>query len=142
MNATTDETAGGNPVDESRMTLGEHLGELRSRLMRSVIVLLVAFAVLYANSHSRSRIVAFESRSGVYARLRENVLPAGSAPATHGSPYMYDRHVPLIFLGGRIPSGNSTEPVATVDVAPTLARLAGIPVPNDLDGRVLDAVLR
>lgn len=49
MNATTDETAGGEPVDESRMTLGEHLGELRSRLMRSVIVLLVSFAVLYAN---------------------------------------------------------------------------------------------
>jgi predicted AlkP superfamily pyrophosphatase or phosphodiesterase len=100
-----------------------------------------SFAVLIANSHSRSRIVHVEARSGVYARLRENVLRT-STQATHGSPYLYDRHVPLIFLGGQVPSGVSTEPVATVDVAPTLARLVGVDAPNDLDGRVLDAVLR
>jgi arylsulfatase A-like enzyme len=37
-----------------------------------------------------------------------------------------------------IAPGVSAERAATVDVAPTLARLAGIPVPHDLDGRVLD----
>ena len=82
-----------------------------------------------------------EARSGVYARLWENVLRT-STQATHGSPYLYDRHVPLIFLGGQVSSGTSTASVATVDVAPTLARLAGVPTPDDLDGRVLDAVLR
>jgi predicted AlkP superfamily pyrophosphatase or phosphodiesterase len=100
-----------------------------------------SFAVLIANSHSRSRIVHVESRSGVYARLRENVLRT-STQATHGSPYLYDRHVPLVFLGGRVPAGTSTGRAATVDAAPTLARLTGVPTPDDLDGRVLDAVVR
>lgn len=100
-----------------------------------------SFAVLYRNSHSTTRIVHMESRSGVYLRLLPNRLDIGSPQASHGSPYYYDRHVPLVFLGDRIASGNSSERVATVDVAPTLARLAGVPAPNDLDGRVLDAAL-
>jgi hypothetical protein len=100
-----------------------------------------SFAVLYRNSHSTTRIVDLESRSGVYARPLPNVLGVGSPPATHGSPYLYDRHVPLVFLGGGIPEGTSTERAATIDVAPTLAALAGIPAPTDLDGRVLTSVL-
>ena len=34
-------------VDESRMTLGEHLAELRMRLIRSVIAIVIAFAGIY-----------------------------------------------------------------------------------------------
>jgi hypothetical protein len=101
-----------------------------------------SFVVLYRNSHSTTRIVHLESRSGIYARLRPNTLAWGSPAATHGSPYQYDRHVPLIFLGAGVPAGSSTERVATVDVAPTLARLAGIEPPGDLDGRALEPVLR
>jgi predicted AlkP superfamily pyrophosphatase or phosphodiesterase len=101
-----------------------------------------SFAVLYANSHSRTRVVDLENRVGVYARLLANRLTWAAPAATHGSPYYYDRHVPIIFLGGAIPAGTSTERAATVDVAPTLARLAGIETPTDLDGRVLGAVLR
>jgi len=101
-----------------------------------------SFAVLYANSHSRTRIVDLENRAGIYARYRPQRLLWGAAPATHGSPYYYDRHVPLIFLGGGIPAGTSTERVATVDVAPTMARLAGIPAPGDLDGRDLNLLRR
>lgn len=141
-------------LDGARFTAGDDAGTARDALQDLPFVTAAytfdeieggqsadSFAVLYANSHSRTRVVAFESRSGVYARLRPNTLPWGSAPATHGSPYLYDRHVPLIFLGGRVPAGRSTERVATVDVAPTLARLLGIEAPSDLDGRVLDAVL-
>ena len=47
----------------------------------------------------------------------------------------------MVFLGDDVPPGRSAERVATVDVAPTLARLAGVTAPADLDGRVLDAVL-
>lgn len=100
-----------------------------------------SFAVLYRNSHSDTRIVHVESRSGVYARLLPDRLLWGSPPATHGSPYYYDRHVPLIFFGEGVRPGSSSESVATVDVAPTLARLAGVPTPNDLDGHVLSSAL-
>jgi len=102
-----------------------------------------SFAVLYAHSHSRERLGRFEERWGVDARLGPDILSwtAASTPATHGSPYYYDRHVPLIFLGASIPATVSEERAATVDVAPTLAHLAGVPAPDDLDGKVLQGVV-
>jgi len=100
-----------------------------------------SFQVFFANSHSRTRALAPAGRTGVYVRFEPNVLALSSSPASHGTPYHYDRHVPLIFLGGKIGPGVSNDPVATVDVAPTLARLIGTPAPDDLDGRVLESVL-
>ena len=58
-------------------------------------------------------------------------------PGVHLSPYQYDRSVPLIFMGDGIAPGRSDAPARTVDVAPTLASLAGVRAPVGLDGRVL-----
>jgi arylsulfatase A-like enzyme len=52
----------------------------------------------------------------------------------HGSPYEVDRQVPLLFMGPGVSHGMSDRRVRTVDVAPTLARLAGIPYPEGIDG--------
>ncbi len=100
-----------------------------------------SFAVLVANSHSRTRITSTTARAGVYVRYQPNYINTGTV-ATHGSPYYYDRHVPLVFLGAGIPAGISSERVATVDVAPTLARFAGVRAPDDLDGRPIPSVVR
>lgn len=100
-----------------------------------------SFAALMANSHARERPVDIAERWGVYVRYPPYTLPWSSARATHGSTYHYDRHVPLIFLGADIPSGVSHERVATVDAAPTLADLADVPAPGDLDGRSLAHLL-
>ncbi len=70
-------------------------------------------------------------------RLAEWAVPTSSDLTTHGTPYLYDRHVPLIFMGAAIPAGESGDPVRTVDLAPTLARLAGVSYPDGLDGRPL-----
>ncbi len=43
---------GTDEVEQSRMGLGEHLSELRTRLMRAVGVMLVAFIALYAYRYS------------------------------------------------------------------------------------------
>jgi arylsulfatase A-like enzyme len=56
---------------------------------------------------------------------------------SHGSPYDYDRRVPLVFYGAGVSRGAVPERAATVDLAPTLAALLGVPAPPDLDGRVL-----
>ncbi len=54
-------------------------------------------------------------------------------PATHGSPHDYDRHVPMIFWG--VGKGHAvTLPVGTVDLAPTLAALLRLKVPEEIDG--------
>ncbi len=93
-----------------------------------------SFAALFSRSHSRSRVVGLAGRSGVHLRYGPNIL-TGLDRSSHGSPYYYDRAVPLIFLGTRVRPGRSEMPVSTVDVAPTLADLANIPHRDDLDGR-------
>jgi predicted AlkP superfamily pyrophosphatase or phosphodiesterase len=54
---------------------------------------------------------------------------------THSSVYEFDRHVPWLL---RLPGGSPlavAAPVATVDVAPTLADLLELPVPVPVDGQ-------
>ena len=100
------------------------------------------FAVLFGRSHLRNRALSLPQRYGIHIRYPPNTIDWGSNRATHGSPYLYDRAVPLIFLGGGIQAGQSTEVASTTDVAPTLATLAGLDHPGDLDGRDLSSYLR
>jgi arylsulfatase A-like enzyme len=61
---------------------------------------------------------------------------------THFSPWSYDRHVPLAFYGAPFLSGAYHERVAPVDLAATLASLAGINQPSAAVGRVLTEALK
>jgi hypothetical protein len=60
-----------------------------------------------------------------------------AAGTNHGTPYLYDRAVPLVFFGPGVRAGRSLEPARLVDLAPTLASLLGVDPPARLDGRVL-----
>jgi predicted AlkP superfamily pyrophosphatase or phosphodiesterase len=62
--------------------------------------------------------------------------------ATHGSPYDYDTHVPLIFWGQWFKAGKYPEFVRTVDLAPTLAEIAGVKPSERTDGVVLRRALK
>jgi arylsulfatase A-like enzyme len=76
-------------------------------------------------------------RYGVEIRLASGILGNERTGTTHGSPYWYDRHVPLIFMGPGIRAGRVDDRASTVDFAPTLARYIGVNYPGDLDGRPL-----
>jgi len=55
-----------------------------------------------------------------------------------GPPYQDQAHVPLIVLGRDIPGGRRVgATVGGVDVAPTLLDLAGLPTPDEFQGRSL-----
>lgn len=75
----------------------------------------------------------------VTLRFQEWTLAAAAGPGgtSHGSPYRYDTHVPLLFLGPGVRKGQLERPVGTVDVAPTLAELLQISPPADIDGSSL-----
>ena len=94
-----------------------------------------SFTRLQINGHVPGRPSGLLTRAGIEMLLAEGVLtwsyPVGTG---HGSPYHYDRHVPLIFYGAGIEAGTSSERVSVADVAPTLATLIGVSVPDDLDG--------
>ena len=57
--------------------------------------------------------------------------------ATHGSPYSYDTHVPMIIMGVGVTPGRYLEPASPADIAPTLSALLHITAPSSATGRVL-----
>ena len=57
---------------------------------------------------------------------------------THGTPYSYDAHIPLIVMGPGIRAGAYHGFAALNDLAPTLAALLSIEPPSGSQGRVLD----
>ncbi len=59
----------------------------------------------------------------------------------HGSPYAYDRHVPLFFMGPGIAAQTVYRKVQTVDVAPTIASYARTRMPSGTTGQLLPEVL-
>ena len=62
---------------------------------------------------------------------------------THGSPYGYDTHVPVIFLGSaRIRAGSYAGTIGVEDIAPTLATLLGVEIPSGNMGHVLTEILK
>ena len=58
-------------------------------------------------------------------------------PATHGSPYTYDTHVPVVIMGAGVPPGRYGQPATPADIAPTLSALLRIVAPSNSTGRVL-----
>jgi predicted AlkP superfamily pyrophosphatase or phosphodiesterase len=62
---------------------------------------------------------------------------------SHGSPYEYDTHVPVIFLGSSaIKAGSYPGTIGIEDIAPTLATLLAIKTPSGNMGRVLTEMLK
>jgi len=69
--------------------------------------------------------------------LAPGALYAGTTSATHGTPYDFNAHVPLMFYGPWFVPGRYRQFTSVVDMAPTLARVVGVPPSEALDGRVL-----
>jgi predicted AlkP superfamily pyrophosphatase or phosphodiesterase len=57
--------------------------------------------------------------------------------STHGSSYMYDTHVPILFYGKGVKSGSSSRRSEIVDIAPTIAVMLGISFPSGATGEPL-----
>jgi hypothetical protein len=81
-------------------------------------------------------------RSGDLEILLEPYWMRQATGTTHGSPYNYDAHIPLVVMGARIQPGEYSGHVALNDLAPTLATLVGVEIPAASVGRVLTEALR
>lgn len=80
-------------------------------------------------------------RSGDLAIVLEPGYVPGRSGTTHFSPYNYDAHVPVLFMGPGIKPGHYDERIEPNDIAPTLATMLDIQTPSGSSGRVLTEML-
>lgn len=81
-------------------------------------------------------------RSGPLVIVPEPAWFAGSKTGTtHGVWNPYDTHIPLVFMGWNISKGKSNQLHSMTDIAPTLAALLKIQMPNGCVGKPLTEIL-
>lgn len=83
----------------------------------------------------------FSARRGADINvLLEPYYLFGGLSTTHGTPFGYDTHVPVIFMGPGIKSGSFYASIAVNDIAPTLATILGVETPSGSEGRILSEI--
>jgi hypothetical protein len=65
----------------------------------------------------------------------------GRSGATHGAAFLYDAHIPVIFMGPWIRAGRYDQQISAFDIAPTLATFLEVETPSGASGRVLTEIL-
>lgn len=88
---------------------------------------------LYKNSNHAKR-------SGDIQLVTEPGWMSGQIAATHGSPYNYDTHIPLLFYGWGVSAGETLGRTHVEDTAPTLAALLKILEPSGNIGKPIEAL--
>lgn len=66
----------------------------------------------------------------------------GTTKATHGTPWSYDSHVPVLFLGAGVANVKCDRPVSPAAIAPTLARIVGVADPGQCAEKALDEAVK
>jgi hypothetical protein len=83
-------------------------------------------------------------RSGdIYVALKRNITSIADTTryvANHGSPWDYDRRVPVILWRSGMTAGAREEPVETIDIMPTLAAMLALKDIPPVDGRCLSGI--
>ncbi|MFL6334646.1 MAG: alkaline phosphatase family protein [Pyrinomonadaceae bacterium] len=106
---------------------------------------LLAGAVSPADSVARRVLHGYnQKRSGDVVIIQEpfKYISSGGVGATHGTPYEYDTHVPLVIMGGGLAPGRYLNAATPADLAPTLARLLSVEPPSNAVGRVLSEAFK
>lgn len=85
----------------------------------------------------------YPDRSGdiIYV-LKENWVEGFHKGTTHGSPYSYDTHVPLLWWGYTVKPGSSDEAVTITQITPTVSGLLKIPAPGDCKTKAISLMIK
>jgi len=82
-----------------------------------------------------------EGRSGDLVIAPRPGWVASTEAAAHGTASADDQRVPILLMGYGIKAGRYDQPVTPADIAPTLAALCGITMPQ-AEGKALGAALK
>jgi len=93
----------------------------------------------------RARTSFMAGRSGdLVVLLKRDITPIADTSryiSTHGSPWDYDRRVPIIFWRKGAAGASRDQAIETIDIMPTLAAMVGLAVAaTEIDGKCLVGV--
>ena len=82
-------------------------------------------------------------RSGdIMFTVKPGFFDGGTKGTTHGLWNPYDAHIPNLWFGWNIKPGKSNRETYMTDIAPTVAALLKIQMPNGSVGKVLEEVVK
>jgi predicted AlkP superfamily pyrophosphatase or phosphodiesterase len=85
----------------------------------------------------------YPARNGDLVLVPQPFYLAGETiVASHGTPYSYDTHVPVIFYGAGIKAGIYTTTSSPLDIAPTLSAVLKLTPPSNSVGQILREAIR
>lgn len=83
----------------------------------------------------------YPKRSGdIQYLLKPGYLLGSETGTTHGSPYTYDTHIPLVWYGWHVKPGKTNREIHMTDIAPTISAMLRIQMPNGSIGEVIGEV--
>jgi arylsulfatase A-like enzyme len=82
------------------------------------------------------------ARSGDLIVIHDPYWIVGDTGTSHGAPFDYDAHVPILFMGAQVRAGRYYRNVTPSDIAPTLATMLDVETPSGSVGRVLEEMLK
>ena len=93
----------------------------------------------------RARASFDPQRSGdLIVLLKNHVTPIADTSfyiSTHGSPWDYDRRVPILFWRPGMTAADRNEPIETIDIMPTLSAMIGLRIVSaSIDGKCLPGI--
>ena len=143
-------TAKGFTLDETALRAAGHEPEQ----VRATIALVAGESPCVAAAYTLEQLAGEGASDGWLELYRDGFHPERSedvvlrfAPwslrglgrgTSHGSPYPYDRRIPLSFLGPGFPAVRKYVRAYSSDAVPTLLKALGVDVPDSLDGHALN----
>jgi predicted AlkP superfamily pyrophosphatase or phosphodiesterase len=66
----------------------------------------------------------------------------GNKGTGHGNPWTYDTHIPILFYGWGVKSGQSVRQIHITDIAPTISMILNMRLPNGATGQPIQELIK
>ncbi|MEJ7586814.1 MAG: alkaline phosphatase PafA [Ferruginibacter sp.] len=133
-----------------------HKKDIKDRVTKAVISILKQQPYIVAAAETNSIEVASlpepqrkmfingynPKRSGdIFFTFKPGYFEGGNKGTTHGLWNPYDAHIPLLFFGWNVKPGKTYRETYMTDIAPTIAAMLQIQMPNGCVGKVIEEVI-
>ncbi|MEH0155714.1 alkaline phosphatase PafA [Limibacter armeniacum] len=94
------------------------------------------YKMLIQNAYNR------QNSPDVYGILHSNYMDYSRTGTSHGTPYAYDTHVPILFYGWRVKAGETVKRQTITEIAPTVSAFLHINMPSGCYSNPIEVPLK